>query len=326
MNSEVMKIQESADAMVAGDALGAAASVVASLSVQASGQEAPANDFEQISALADGELPVAQVAALLARSQQDTDLRAAWHGYQLIGDVLRAGAGPAHMGFGHGPVSDRAPTAASGGAASSSAAFLANFHAGLAAGDAQLSGGAAQSAGVLTSSSPHNSPHNSPHLAVRSGFDTKSSQRPIEPSLQTSVLPSIVPSAQAANDSVFHWKLASGFASMAAVAAIGWGAVSSGFLGLGDAAQTMARNASSNTAPISQQSSQANANSSANTVAAAGSAAPEATTSQSGDAAAAMQRDPRFEAYLAAHKQFGGASALAQPAGLLRSASFEAGR
>jgi sigma-E factor negative regulatory protein RseA len=40
-----------------------------------------------------------------------------------------------------------------------------------------------------------------------------------------------------------------------------------------------------------------------------------------------MIRDPRLDELLAAHKQFGGASALQQPAGFLRNATFQpAGR
>lgn len=37
-----------------------------------------------------------------------------------------------------------------------------------------------------------------------------------------------------------------------------------------------------------------------------------------------MIRDPRLDELLAAHKQFGGASALQMPAGFLRNATFEA--
>lgn len=291
MNSEVMKMQTHADAVAVNAARNAIPSAIPNASISAALNTADVNDFEQISALADGELPRAQAAALLARSAQDPDLRAAWHGYQLIGEVLRAGAVPVQMGLGSGRESS--------GARSSSAGFLADFHARLASDGAQSLSDGALSTSVLTSS---------PRLAVHSAFDASSSQR------------STQPGAQAANESIFRWKLASGFASIAAVAAIGWGAVSSGFLGLGDTAQTMARNVSPSSAPNSTSSSQTNANSSAVAKANAGASA------QSGEAPAVMQRDPRFEAYLAAHKQFGGASALAQPAGLLRSASFEAGR
>jgi sigma-E factor negative regulatory protein RseA len=36
-----------------------------------------------------------------------------------------------------------------------------------------------------------------------------------------------------------------------------------------------------------------------------------------------MMRDPRLDALLAAHKQFGATSALQTPAGFLRNATFE---
>jgi sigma-E factor negative regulatory protein RseA len=36
-----------------------------------------------------------------------------------------------------------------------------------------------------------------------------------------------------------------------------------------------------------------------------------------------MIRDPQLDALLAAHKQFGGASALQTPAGCLRNATFQ---
>jgi sigma-E factor negative regulatory protein RseA len=47
---------------------------------------------------------------------------------------------------------------------------------------------------------------------------------------------------------------------------------------------------------------------------------------QSGGTAAAEQvmiRDPRLDELLAAHKQFGGASALQMPAGFMRNATIE---
>lgn len=271
------------------------------------------NDFEQISALVDGHLPAAQAAALLARSQFDMDLRAAWHGYHLIGDVLRAGAVQEQAGFVTGTVSKPVSGASSplmsvdsfdaanaslNSFSSNSATFLANFHARLAA-----------EALFLAAAKPNALPQALPSGAVHSEFDATRTQS------------IAAPNAEAANASLFRWKLASGFASMAAVAAIGWGALSSGFLGLGDAEQTTANNTSQN----SQQSPQQIASNGIGTVAATGSVAVNAVA-QSGDASAVMQRDPRFEAYLAAHKQFGGASALAQPAGFLRSANFEAGR
>jgi sigma-E factor negative regulatory protein RseA len=97
----------------------------------------------------------------------------------------------------------------------------------------------------------------------------------------------------AANDSVFRWKMLAGVAAVAAVGSILWATVGSpaGFGG----------------AQLAQVSP----------------APPTAVVS--GDVI--MIRDPRLDDLLAAHKQFGGASALQQPAGFLRNATFQtAGR
>ena len=83
-----------------------------------------------------------------------------------------------------------------------------------------------------------------------------------------------------------RWKLLAGVASVAAVGAIGWSLVGgpSGPAGA---------------APASAQLAQA----------------PELPQ--------VMIRDPRLDALLAAHTQFGGTSALQMPAGFLRNATFE---
>ena len=103
------------------------------------------NDFEQISALADGELQAQQAGALLARSQRDPDLRAAWHGYQLIGDVLRG---------------------QTAGTSSHSVAFLANFHAQIALDDAQMASaqaGNAQTGGGTSQTTMQTTTHTPSH-------------------------------------------------------------------------------------------------------------------------------------------------------------------
>lgn len=53
--------------------------------------------------------------------------------------------------------------------------------------------------------------------------------------------------------------------------------------------------------------------------------APQAVTTMSQPEPQVMIRDPRLDELLAAHKQFGGASALQKPAGFLRNATFEEG-
>lgn len=94
------------------------------------------------------------------------------------------------------------------------------------------------------------------------------------------------------NSSSFVWKLAAGLASVAAVAAIGWNT----FTGAGgpDFAPAGAPQLAKSGAPAGpNQESQI------------------------------MIRDPHLDALLAAHKQFGGTSALQMPAGFLRNATFE---
>ncbi|HEY8356664.1 MAG TPA: sigma-E factor negative regulatory protein [Ramlibacter sp.] len=109
----------------------------------------------------------------------------------------------------------------------------------------------------------------------------------------TSVAPAIAPiavradSRPAANDGL--WKLVAGFASVAAVAAVGWnmyGAVGS---------------------PVQPQLA----------------AAPAAIVPVQAQRAQAMIRDPRLDQLLQAHRQLGGATALQAPSGFLRNATFE---
>lgn len=96
---------------------------------------------------------------------------------------------------------------------------------------------------------------------------------------------------EAANDAVFPWKLVAGFASLAAVAAIAWNA-GNGLLAP-TAAPQLAR-----AEPAAQQ---------------------VLVVSEQGT----MVRDARMQELLAAHKQFGGTSALQVPSGFLRNATFE---
>jgi sigma-E factor negative regulatory protein RseA len=92
-----------------------------------------------------------------------------------------------------------------------------------------------------------------------------------------------------ANDGSFRWKLVAGFASLAAVAAIAWNA--SGMLA----------------SPVAPQLAQASV---LQQVVVASPQGP-------------MVRDARLEELLAAHRQFGGTSALQAPSGFLQNANFE---
>ena len=113
------------------------------------------------------------------------------------------------------------------------------------------------------------------------------------------ILRAIAPEA-AANDSVWRWKLVAGVAALAAVGSVLWSVV--GQQGGPAGAQ------------LAQRSSAAPA-----IVAGAQEVAPQELAQ---GVPPVMIRDPRLDELLAAHKQFGGASALQQPAGFLRNATF----
>lgn len=93
----------------------------------------------------------------------------------------------------------------------------------------------------------------------------------------------------AANDAL-RWKRVAGFASLAALAVVAWQLMREG--GISSAGPQLARQ---------------------NIPAVQATNAP----------VMAMTRDPRLDQFLAAHQQFGGASALQKPAGFLRNATFE---
>ena len=107
-------------------------------------------------------------------------------------------------------------------------------------------------------------------------------------------MPSAAPAGkvhrEASNDASFRWKLVAGFASLAAVAAIAWNA-GAGLSAPGSAPQ----------------------------LASAESSQPVLMRSEQG----AIVRDARMLELLAAHRQFGGTSALQMPSGFLRNATFE---
>lgn len=98
-----------------------------------------------------------------------------------------------------------------------------------------------------------------------------------------------------ANDAVVRWKWLTAAASLMAVAVLGWH--------LGQV----------NTGASTQLAAAPSAGGSAMSGGVA-AAAPEP---------AVMLRDPRLDELLAAHRRFGGASALQMPAGFLRNATFE---
>ncbi|MBC7435660.1 MAG: sigma-E factor negative regulatory protein [Bdellovibrionales bacterium] len=108
--------------------------------------------------------------------------------------------------------------------------------------------------------------------------------------------------APAANQADIRWKLVAGFASMAAVAAIGWGLLGN-----------------SNTSLTQSQLAQVG-------VAAPQARADAAQVAQQVTVAGRQQvmiRDARLDELMSAHRQFGGTSALQMPAGFMRNATFE---
>ncbi len=122
------------------------------------------------------------------------------------------------------------------------------------------------------------------------------------------------PGRGSANDPQFRWKLVAGLASVTALAALSWSV-------LLPAVQQPA-------GPGASQLAQAGAPAaSAGLVAVQGQGgltpAGAQTVAVAGPGRQVMIRDPRLDQLLAAHKQFGGTSALQMPAGFLRNATFE---
>lgn len=109
--------------------------------------------------------------------------------------------------------------------------------------------------------------------------------------------------AAAANAPIFRWKMVAGFASLAAVAAIGWNLLGGLHMASGQAQLAL----------VSPMPS------------AASSIITQAAVAVPGNEPQMMIRDSRLDELLAAHKQFGGTSALQMPAGFLRNATFEGG-
>jgi sigma-E factor negative regulatory protein RseA len=121
-----------------------------------------------------------------------------------------------------------------------------------------------------------------------------------------------LPAQEAANDGVFRWKMVAGLAAFAAVGSLAWGLLGN----LGEKADGQ------NSVMAQNQSAPA-------TSASAASASGQGLIAVGGQVAGqevTMIRDPRLDELLAAHKQFGGSSALQQPAGSLRSVSLGSGR
>ena len=107
-----------------------------------------------------------------------------------------------------------------------------------------------------------------------------------------------------ANASVFRWKMAAGFASVAAAAAIGWNFTASH---------------STTGSQLAQAPAQIVVPAEAGAAGSEGSVVAVST----GNGAEVLLRDPRLDELLAAHQRFGSKAALQMPADFLRNASFD---
>ena len=107
----------------------------------------------------------------------------------------------------------------------------------------------------------------------------------------------------AANDG--WWRRVAGLASIAVVGVLSWQA----YLRVEPAAGPAATGQLAQSSPPSSAPARA-----------------ELVLQSSVDGSATMIRDPRLDALLQAHRQFGGTSALQMPSGFLRNATFEEGK
>lgn len=123
---------------------------------------------------------------------------------------------------------------------------------------------------------------------LRENLQQEQPVRPPQPA--PLVLPVRTRAQPAAND--WRWKLVAGVASVAAVAAVGWNVW--GTAGASAGPQLAAAPAPAGVVPVAVD-----------------------------PRAAPMIRDPRLDQLLQAHRQLGGATALQNPSGFLRNATFE---
>lgn len=150
-----------------------------------------------------------------------------------------------------------------------------------------------------------------------------------QPAQQPAPVAALDTGRPAANDGVFRWKLVAGLASLAAVAAVGWGTL--GGMGLTPVGPQLAQAPGVRVAAVEREAaSQPSARASgpgAIQVAALTPDAGPAAASATDEPAPVMLRDPRLDELLAAHRAAAGASALGNTAGFLRNATFQgAGR
>jgi sigma-E factor negative regulatory protein RseA len=216
--------------------------------------------FEGLSALVDGEVDARTGAALSAAWRDDAAVRARWHRYHLIGDVLRS----EELG-------------GSGG----DAAFLARLRERLA------------EEPVVLAPSPQ-APHEPAQPAVVVGSDVR---------------------VRSARRLVRRWAPPAALAAGFMVVAVGTVTL------LRPASEPVAPALAAVPAPVPAVRLVAEGGSEPRSF--AGQSAPVTLAGDADAPAGLLIRDARLDAYLAAHKQFGGSSALGLPSGFLRAATRE---
>lgn len=272
---------------------------------------------ELLSALMDGQLQGTAFADAVGHATHDAAAQADWHCYHLVGDVLRS------------------PELAD---CAGDAGFLSRFQARLAQ-EPRF-----DRPTLLPEVAPQVLPQFALELVAGSVGDSRVTN------IFDAKHKSQAQQDKAANEGSFRWKLVAGFASLAAVSAIGWNmlAVSAPAVGgaqLAQANQSFQQTASpvvlASAAPPAQQNvgpvlisttlgtpdsaaplQQAELHATAVAGLPSGVTA-QAVTLPSGEPQV-MIRSARLDALMAAHKQFGSASALQTPAPFLREAAFDA--
>ena len=133
------------------------------------------------------------------------------------------------------------------------------------------------------------------HQDLLAAVRARLAQENLSPSLQSAQLEQVAPPgrSQAANASVFRWKMVAGLASLAAVSALGWHMA----LAPTDSSDSPQQMAGQSFPQLTNH--------------------PQASTS-------VMLRDPRLDELIAAHKQYGTTTTLQMPAEFLRNANFAA--
>lgn len=238
---------------------------------------------EQLSALVDGETSEPQMQALLAYAESDEGQQS-WRMYHLIGDVLRSPELAHHCQH---------------DVLSGVRAFMANEPR---SGHCESDVDDGMPLGQLEQVVPAPPGQLSDRLAGNGapvvGF----------------------PARPAANASVFRWKMAAGFASVAAVAAIGWSVMQGGS---GPQPAMQLASVGTSQAPALMAAAPASAASGEGELPLGEQAQSSSVVAVAGPyGQSVMLRDPRLDELLASHAQYSSAPNLQMPASFLRNANF----